>query len=704
MSKFPQKCSRILKKLIVLVTLLLVMFLLAGTSFAEDKGLQTFSLDPFENSALVATDRYDLAETVIILREDSADVAASVLAGAFDAPILLTESDALPEIIAAAIEKLGARKAIVIGGEKAVSPHVFEELVNLDLEVTRIGGIDRYETAAKISEIANHEVGLADKAIIVNGLVLPDALVASSAAFKNRMPVLLVTRDKVPSVTKKAIEDLGTNELYIVGGNAVVSEEVESVLAEVAQVERLGGANRYGTSIAFAEGIFEDLENFVITDGRDVHLSEAVSASIYGLPVILVQRDRPPDIVLDYLERVITEQSEIKAFGATCFLMGMILDNHPDRQPLLQSPTAGWVAKAIAQGALKEVGGELMGRILDDVGLLNDDDPNMQRLKQDLDKIQKELTEIKKMLDQLAYELKASEYNTAVRIMQDFISSVNYTRGLLADYADSPSQLEKERIITLIERDILGKDTYIHDHLIGTPTSKGLLQLWNEIVYQSRFLTQKDHEKLVTMIEYYHQLQESVLLLQVEYYHTKENKDEEETRRFVNKLIDQHNERIEEQYEVLGNEIPVNIVVDTKLDLMLFEYGGFLVNGRKEPGVPNWEDNWYLNEFTGYNDWRHIDTSIFFNKFTAGFNQSSESLMCYLERNGWYPSFTGANMYIYLRIPNPDQNPQTPSHFITQRSVPKLVNKWEFGVSNYYQWWIIYREMPEQEWTQYYYK
>lgn len=69
-----------------------------------------------------------------------------------DAPILLTRNNKLEDKTLAEIERLGASKVVILGGEAAISSDVLETLEKKGLTVERISGKSRYDTAVKVAE------------------------------------------------------------------------------------------------------------------------------------------------------------------------------------------------------------------------------------------------------------------------------------------------------------------------------------------------------------------------------------------------------------------------------------------------------------------------------------------------------------------------------------------------------------------------
>lgn len=100
----------------------------------------------------------------------------------------------------------------------------------MGLEVGRIAGGDRYETAARIAA----ELPPTGEVFVVEGHNAdprrgwPDALSASSLAASLRAPILLTARDVLPGPTADAL-DAGT-DATIVGGPVSVSPAVHGAL------------------------------------------------------------------------------------------------------------------------------------------------------------------------------------------------------------------------------------------------------------------------------------------------------------------------------------------------------------------------------------------------------------------------------------------------------------------------------------------
>jgi len=327
--------SKFRKKLSILLVVALVLTLLTPAAFAADNEVGRIAGDDrYETSALIALDKFDSAETVIIVNgEDKfgfADgLAASVLAGALNAPILLTQSGKLPEAVADAIEELGASNVIILGGTTAVSEDVEGALEDLDLEVTRLQGESRIQTAVEIAK----EAGTDSKtAYIVNGWANADAMVAGAAAFGNGNPILLVLTDEIPEETAQALQDLGIENIIIVGGEVVVSKDVAEELDKDYNVKRIAGAKRAETSAAFAEDQFDNPSGVSIVNGYS--LADAVGASVYGNPILYASHTgNDINAVEDYLDVLLADNPNLNIvlFGGTKVLSNSLQNDLQDK-------------------------------------------------------------------------------------------------------------------------------------------------------------------------------------------------------------------------------------------------------------------------------------------------------------------------------------------------------------------------------------
>lgn len=196
------------------------------------------------------------ANNVILARGDLFPdaLAGAPLAAKYNAPILLTSPYALNSETADEINRLKANTAYILGSENAISPAVENDLTQKTgvKTIHRLGGENRYETAAIISEQLDSPAN--KTSFISYGENYPDALSAASIAAYNKMPVLLVGINSVPNSTIEALTKLKINKTIITGQTGVVSQGVEDWFKQNNYSStRLGGTDRYETCAQIAD-------------------------------------------------------------------------------------------------------------------------------------------------------------------------------------------------------------------------------------------------------------------------------------------------------------------------------------------------------------------------------------------------------------------------------------------------------------------
>lgn len=200
------------------------------------------------------------ARTVVIATGENWPDAlgGSSLAGALDGPVLLTRAGSLPVAVTDEIGRLGATRAIILGGTAAVSGDVEAALKTLlgNTAVERTAGSNRYATAdavaARVIDLAGAEYD--GNAFVATGGDFPDALAAAPLAAANAWPLYLADpASGLSSGTNGAMA--GVDTVLLLGGTAVVSESVETALETTYgadDVTRLSGADRYETAVKVA--------------------------------------------------------------------------------------------------------------------------------------------------------------------------------------------------------------------------------------------------------------------------------------------------------------------------------------------------------------------------------------------------------------------------------------------------------------------
>ena len=120
--------------------------------------------------------------------------------------------------------------------------------------IIRYEGNDRIDTSVEISK---RNFSSAENVIVTNAWKPSDALAATALAKSLNAPILYVNKDELPSNTKYEIDRLGAENIYVVGGENSVSEDVKSRLyhdiSSVRNTYRISGENRAGTALELAK-------------------------------------------------------------------------------------------------------------------------------------------------------------------------------------------------------------------------------------------------------------------------------------------------------------------------------------------------------------------------------------------------------------------------------------------------------------------
>lgn len=155
------------------------------------------------------------------------DAAAAAGPAAADGrPILLTAPRQLPPVTRAALRERQVTEVRVLGGTGAVSPRVVEQLRGMGLPTARVGGADRYATAAAVASRFRDATGT-DVVVVTGGadVNLVDAVTGGVL----RRPTLLTRRD-APGPTRDWIVRHDVRHVVAVGGTGVVPSQTLELL------------------------------------------------------------------------------------------------------------------------------------------------------------------------------------------------------------------------------------------------------------------------------------------------------------------------------------------------------------------------------------------------------------------------------------------------------------------------------------------
>ena len=185
-------------------------------------------------------------------------LSASALAGKAGAPILLTAPGSLSAECRSEIQRLGASKVYIVGGNSSVSQAVERQIRALPRvgAVKRLAGRDAQSTSIAIAgELGKSTTGWA---VVATSNGYWDALASAPVAYAKKAPVFLtdatgLIRNDIVASMKKA----GVNKALVAGGTGAVSLATERKLKSAGiSVVRKGGGNAVDTSRLIAQWAF----------------------------------------------------------------------------------------------------------------------------------------------------------------------------------------------------------------------------------------------------------------------------------------------------------------------------------------------------------------------------------------------------------------------------------------------------------------
>jgi hypothetical protein len=199
------------------------------------------------------------AVTMVNASDWAPGVAASVLmAPPVGAPVLVSESDEVPELTSTALVALGPE-----GGPDTDDAQLFaigDVATPDDMRVTDIEGANPAETAAAIEELRAELSG--DKPahiLLASSDDASYAMPAAAWAARSGDPVLFVQRESVPEPTLELLEEHKDVPVYLLGPESVISERAFDEIKDVVpQVTRIGAEDPVSNAIEFAR--FEEGE------------------------------------------------------------------------------------------------------------------------------------------------------------------------------------------------------------------------------------------------------------------------------------------------------------------------------------------------------------------------------------------------------------------------------------------------------------
>jgi putative cell wall-binding protein len=161
-------------------------------------------------------------------------LAAAAAAGRDKVPLLLVPGTGpnagVPLSVAVELARLKPSRVVVVGGSGLMAQSVVDRLKDLvpNATQTQMGGVDAYDTAAKIARTfpAGGTVYVATGAVFADGLAG-----GAVAATKSSAMVMVPAMGVLPAAVKNALASLRPQRIVVLGGPAAIDSGIENQLA-----------------------------------------------------------------------------------------------------------------------------------------------------------------------------------------------------------------------------------------------------------------------------------------------------------------------------------------------------------------------------------------------------------------------------------------------------------------------------------------
>lgn len=194
-------------------------------------------------------------------------VSSGPLAGALNAPLYFSVTPTLEASVLQAMLDSGVKKVYVIGGTASVSEVKVLALRIAGIEVERLTGANRAETAVAITHKLTALGHRPAKFFLASGLSYADALGAGVAAGREKGAVLLTEGGRLPVSSRETLSDFQGVPVVVVGGAASAAMD-DPVLAG-RESKLIMGVDRFDTAGKLFTEFSANATKLVIASGTD---------------------------------------------------------------------------------------------------------------------------------------------------------------------------------------------------------------------------------------------------------------------------------------------------------------------------------------------------------------------------------------------------------------------------------------------------
>lgn len=286
---------------------------------------------PIEMSVAVSQMMWPIVHTmkspkVVILAPDSefpyAYMAASLVHDPIMGDLLITASRELAEITRKEIKRIdppGTKDVPPVITIGPFHPRVVREIESMGYPVLAIGGKNLFVTAANVARF-RREVSPGLKSLFIISAANPfDGMPVPYYSTHSGVPILFTHPKRLPVATAKILQEMNNKTVYVVGSEQSVAESVLDEINKlvVGPIQRITGDDPFSIAVKFTKyfdpetgfGWHRDKKGrgdaFTFSNIERWDLTMAAANMAHRskhTPLLLVERDSAPQVVLDYLE------------------------------------------------------------------------------------------------------------------------------------------------------------------------------------------------------------------------------------------------------------------------------------------------------------------------------------------------------------------------------------------------------------------
>lgn len=224
----------------------------------------------------VSKEGWTKSDKVIIVNRNASieGIISTPLATTYDAPILLSSKDAVPDEILTEIKRLGAKEIIIVGDTNDVSSKAVTKLQSTGATVSRITGSNNYELSLNVAKKidAHHDV---NKIYVTNGSTGEvDALTIAAKAGEDKQPIILADKNATSTSTYNWLKGESLQTAYFIGGTDVISNtlisNINGITSENVSGNRVYGTDRHETNAAVMKKFYDtDIDALFVAKSDD---------------------------------------------------------------------------------------------------------------------------------------------------------------------------------------------------------------------------------------------------------------------------------------------------------------------------------------------------------------------------------------------------------------------------------------------------